>query len=257
MQSYPLQLSVASNTRTLSAQADLFVYESSSTVPDTGDARIVVKPDTGNEIVLRPGQAFRLQGGEMATNWNIKSLDSNVDITGTVIIGSGEFFDANKVTTVKLDGEFANNVNVNNTPAAPVHVRIDTEQIVNISGNILNYNRTYYSRADVVAAKNQAIVTAAENVAGVVLQKWMIAHTMPGAGPNTVSILAKATAPLSKHDGDVLFSHTMSTAASSVNLSSDLAKDGMLMVPPGLGVWLFIESAGLTVVTHDIKLRVR
>lgn len=95
MQTYPLVLTAAAPNVCFMAAADFFVFESGSS---SGDSHIVVKPSSGTEIVLKPGQRFRMPPmpqGDGVTQWFVRSLDGVSTINGKIIIGSGEFDDCN------------------------------------------------------------------------------------------------------------------------------------------------------------------
>lgn len=99
MQSYPINLTAATPATSINIQGDNFVYESCSSLID--EQRIIVKPEVGNEIVLRPGQQFRLT--QQSGCWFVRSYDGTSAIAGIVIIGSGEFYDSNTKNTFKFD----------------------------------------------------------------------------------------------------------------------------------------------------------
>lgn len=254
MHSYPLNLAPGA-ARDFTAQADLFVYESGAVTPDTGDLRIIVKPDTGGEIVLRPGQRFRLAPGAKATNWNVKANDAAMTITGSLVIGAGEFDDANTLNTFKLDGTFTNTVKVsnttaervpveldaaagikiNNTTAQRVPVSLDSQQSINVSGALVTYTHKYVGNTASLAQTAIAMLAAASNINGAVLEKFDV-----NIGTGTLfTIVAKATPPASTSDGDVLF---MSSGPVGVN-SLDMAKSGRIKVPAGMGIWYVSQAA--------------
>jgi len=199
MQSYPINL-FGGGSQTFSTAARRFIYESGQTDPIGGDARVIVKPDTGNEIVLRPGQAFGLAPGETAANWYVRPFDPTARITGTAIIGSGDFSDgtfkvdsSTGVIAVRPEGGFQ----IVNTAANRVPVALDplTEKAMK-EFPIVSY--TNYKNA--ITPSNPGdfvvVVTAAENVRGVILES---AHQAGG-----IQLNAKETKPISKYDGDVL-----------------------------------------------------
>lgn len=229
MHSYPLNLAPGA-ARDFTAQADLFVYESGAVTPDTGDLRIIVKPDTGGEIVLRPGQRFRLAPGATATNWNVKANDAAVTITGNLIIGAGEFDDANTLNTFKLDGTFTNTVKVNNTTAERVPVSLDVAQTqpvsivgtVNVAGQTVNYTHSW-SDAAIAAQVAQVIIAPSANVNGAYIEfaEFSCAGGTSGtqAAAYIGALIAKAgVAPVSSTDGDVVMAAVMSqTVVNSTN----------------------------------------
>lgn len=94
MQSYPMALSAAVPSAVFMSEADLFVYESGVSL--VGDNRIIVKPESGAEIILKPGQRVRMAADREKTRvWYVRSFDGVSVITGTIVIGSGEFEDSN------------------------------------------------------------------------------------------------------------------------------------------------------------------
>ncbi len=97
MQSYPLALSSAMNVTSFANDADHFIYESGVSA---GDARIIVRPENGAEIILKPGQSFRIASD--ASRWFVKSFDGVSTIAGVIIIGSGDFVDNGIVGTVSV-----------------------------------------------------------------------------------------------------------------------------------------------------------
>jgi hypothetical protein len=227
MQSYPLSIQLGQE-RGYAAAGDLFVYESSTSVPPTGDSRIVVKPNSGTEIVLRPGQSFRLQHGDGASNWSVRALDPTVVIVGYVIIGSGEFTDANTVNTIKLDGSFANLVTVTN----PKEQRIPTAETLTYGRNF-----AHTTAADVMLN----IVTAAENVNGVWIEQISMT-ACSNAGSTTFAVIAKigAATPLNYFDGEILYSSIL--FGSSIVTINDRTTRRMF-VPAGRGVWFTQATA--------------
>lgn len=171
MQTYPFNITPAAS-RTFGATGDLFVYESGQGAGEGADTRIIVKPDSGGEITLRPGQQFRLPTGEKATQWNMRAVDVNGAVTGSVIIGAGEFHDANTLNKVQLDATFANVVTVANTAAERVPVSLDPNQLLQQAGPALAYNvaKKVLIQDNRVAATT-TIISAAENQNGVVIEQ--------------------------------------------------------------------------------------
>jgi hypothetical protein len=99
MQSYPFQFTPTFSTKPFNCAGDLFVYESSVA---SGDNRISVMPAGGGEIILKPGQSFRIT--KQTDVWYVQAYDSASTITGNFNIGSGDFKDSatstNQVTVV-------------------------------------------------------------------------------------------------------------------------------------------------------------
>lgn len=62
------------------------------------DATITVNQDSrGQRVLLQPGQAYRMSGGDTGTRWLIGNLRGEGTIVGRLVIGSGELTD-NRVT---------------------------------------------------------------------------------------------------------------------------------------------------------------
>lgn len=212
MQSYVFNLAPNNLVRAFDVPADLFVYESGVPTPTTGDTRIKIKPNTGAEMVLRPGQRFRLAPGSEASHWEVSALDPSVTLTGYVIIGSGEFDDANTLNKFTLDATLANNVTVTNTPGQRVPTSADLTQTipvsiagtVNVAGNTVQYTNSF-ADAGLVAITAQQIFAPASNPNGAYVEFAEVAMSASSNGVSTVvSLIAKATAPTSQTDGDVL-----------------------------------------------------
>lgn len=157
MQSYNLNLTAARPQTIYPATADLFVYESGTSA---GLTSIIVKPDNGNEITVKPGQWFRLTDGERASQWLVRSADGASVINGTIIIGSGEFGDANTLNKFTLDASFANNVEITNTTAKRVPVTLDTAQTLPVSLAAIRVNNTTAQRVPVTLDPAQVLNTS-------------------------------------------------------------------------------------------------
>jgi hypothetical protein len=227
MQSYVLQL-VGPQVVPFATVADLFVYESGAATGGT-DTRIMVKPDTGAEIVLRPGQRFRIdKASKKATRWQVHAFDPAVTITGSIIIGSGEFDDANTLNKFTLDASLANNVTVMNTAAARVPVTLDTTQIIQTSGGVIayqkSYNMTYLALGQVIN-----IVTAAQNVNGIMVNRTSMVGTATPSGVEA-AFIANAAVPTGSADGDVI--------AWVPAIPGLYVDDAQIKIPAGRGLWL-------------------
>ncbi|WP_228892545.1 hypothetical protein [Pseudoduganella aquatica] len=254
MQSYPFALDATNPSVTIAVAGDLFVYQKGIS---TGNAELSVKSDIGGEVDLIPGQRIRLPG--KPTRWTLKVKDGVSAVTGKIVIGSGEFDDANTLNTFKLDGTFSNTVKVSNTPAEAlpvtfgaitvgntsanrVPVALDPNLALNIaSGSTVAYTHKYISNASSAANTPIELLTAATNVNGVVLEKFDLL-----AGSScTFVVLAKATAPVSPTDGTVVYG---SNASGNAYVSMDLQKNGRVKIPAGLALWYMsfqVDSASL------------
>lgn len=228
MESYKFSLSSANPAFQIAAQGDLFVYESGAGATDTAETRVKIKPDTGGEILLRPGQRFRTPA--RTTQWNVTFVGPDA-ISGYFIVGEGDFDDANTKNSVKLDASFANNVTILNTTANRVPVSLDPNQSIN-AGIIVPYTHAYSSSANTSTAV--ALLPAFTNVNGAVLNRFDF--TGGSSGAHQYTIVAKATAPASMTDGDVLFAYADQGAA-QVRHSGTKPEDGQFKVAAGKGVW--------------------
>jgi len=169
MQTYALNLT--NDSRSYSSAGDLFVYESGQVAGNEGaDLRIIVKPDSGGEITLKPGQQFRLPKGESAMQWYVRAATPGNNITGYIIIGAGEFDDANTLNTFKLDGTFTNAVKVTNTEAERVPVSLDPKQLLQQTAPLMAYNAS--REVNISSATGPTtLFTAAENVNGLIIEQ--------------------------------------------------------------------------------------
>jgi hypothetical protein len=234
------------NTQTLPCVGTGFWFESGTS--STTNPYIVVKPDTGAEIVLKPGQHFQDAAAPTGT-WRIYALDPTAAITGRVIIGNGEFGDSNISNTFKLDGTFTNSVNVNNTTAAPANVAIvgvttATPLPVVIPGTVktaqgaMTYTNSFASQA--VMSNNGVlnILPAASNVNGAILNQTLVSGANGTSAPTLYSFIAKATAPTSPTDGDVL------DVVMCINSSiSNFQNQNPIQVAAGKGIWVIATNA--------------
>ncbi|WP_219909703.1 phage head spike fiber domain-containing protein [Pseudoduganella armeniaca] len=204
-----------------------------------GEGRIRVKPDTGGEIVLRPGQRYRTP--ERTTNWTIRPYGAE-PLEGWLIIGQGDFDDANTKNSVKLDATFANVVTVANDTnsrvpitvmndtSARVPVSLDPNQLIQQSAPIMAYTNAKSNINMPVNGTWIAVLTAAENVNGVILEQVMATQTYV--------LCAKASMPQGYYDGDVLSSN------------APLMDTTRRKVPAGKGVWM--QSANGTTGTVNV-----
>lgn len=239
MQSYVLNLSPSNLVRAFDVPADLFVYESGAPTPTTGETRIKVKPNTGAEIVLRPGQRFRLAPDSNATHWEVSALDPSVTLAGYVIIGSGEFDDANTLNKVTLDATFANQVTVTNTTASRVPVALDPTAVLNTNQNIMQYTGSW--EYGTLTTAPVAVVLAASNINGVDIKQVQLFGAAGTSGHWCLIAKTGAVAPTNFQDGDVLECGAL-TASTTVGLKFLTG----VRVPAGKTVWFYSTADNAT-----------
>lgn len=193
-----------------------------------GDTTIKIKPDSGAEMYLRPGQRFRLAPGEKATNWQVAAVDKTIELSGAIIIGSGEFDDANTLNKVQLDATFANVVKVNNTPAERVPVAFDPTATLN-TAPLMSYNAFKSFVAAAAGSYNTALIPASENLNGVIVEQLR-------ASGSALSFLAKATVPTGYNDASAAF-------LNSVNVA--VIDRTRIKVPAGQAVWIVNQQGSV------------
>lgn len=114
MQLYPISLNAGNQRGTsISAHGHFIYFESGSVNPSTGDPHLRISTDNGDDILLKPGQGFKLP--KKCTSWRLSVLDGTSDIAGTLLIGDGEFNDNNTQNLITLAAS-----NVPNAAALPV-----------------------------------------------------------------------------------------------------------------------------------------
>lgn len=277
METYPLSFTALKGFQNLPAQGDLIVYESAN-VALNAETRVRVKPDSGGEVWLKPGQWFRAT--QMVTNWSIKSFNGNDVIDAFFVIGSGDFGDANTLNKFTLDATFANNVAVTNTGANPVPVSIQNAQVeitndagnrigvtldtaqtipvsiagtVNVAGTTVNYTNAF-ADAGTAAQVAQVVFTPAQNPNGAYLEFAEIAVVAYNVGTGysfSASLIAKAgAAPASSVDGDVLLLAVCETMASYTYKSTTFAPT-RIKIAAGKGLYLN-QTANCTSATKTV-----
>lgn len=252
MQTYPLKLSAAASQAMFSTRADLFVYESGDSA---GDTRILVKPDSGGEIALRPGQRFRLPPGEKASQWLVRVYTTGATIDGTIIIGSGDFDDANTNNIVTLSESFSNTVlvsnsgegqaipvsltgtKINNTTAERIPVSLDEGQLASLEGQAMAYTKAWTHNAVLAGNTSVQIMAPAENTNGAILHVFKSISKKSGGGDAFMTLLAKNGAPISLTDGDVLMAQTIPVDYANAELPH------AIRVPAGRGLYLYASAA--------------
>lgn len=205
---------------------------------------------SGNTILLMPGQSYRLDDNDkVPTEWILSNFKAAEVITGQVMVGEGDFRDSNTSNTsyVKLDATFANNVRITNTPADRVNVSLDTSQILQIAGQSVNYTNAWadIGNGPVVA---QQIFSAASNPNGAWIEFVDFSLVNQQQTPSFIaSIIAKATAPATQTDGDVLF--VASAAGTSATASGTLAvvnQTQSVRIKVAAGKGLYLNQTGGT-----------
>lgn len=273
MQTYALKLATLAQAVQFTLEADRFVYESGATTPEGGDTRIKVKADTGAEIVLRPGQWFRLSPEEgRATRWQVQAFDPVAVIDGAVIIGSGEFGDANTLNKFKLDATFANNVKVtntgageavpvaiasggvlvNNTTGQRVPVTFDTAQTLNVNvlGQTVQYTNAWNAGGNADTGGAIPIFLPASNPNGAYIEFAEVSMANGGSmSPQNVYFMAKTTAPAAPGDGDQVMTAFLAGCSSGTTAGTPFAQVNQVLgvrikIPAGKGLYYWQVGAG-------------
>lgn len=196
---------------------------------------------SGNTILLMPGQSYRLDEADKSpTEWLISNLKGLEVITGQVLIGEGEFIDSNTTNVMKLDATFANNVKVTNDTLSRIPVTLDTNQILQIAGQTVQYTNSFI---DASPAANVAIqvFTAAQNPNGAYIEFAEIALSASNFNSyNVVTLLAKATAPTSPTDGDGIMVAVCNggNGASAYPNNVNQILGQRIKIPAGKGLWI-------------------
>jgi len=194
METYPINLTPGNGgAYQIPATGDLFVYESATTA---GDVRIRVKPDTGGEIILKPGQRFRTP--ERTTMWTIRLVGTD-PVAGFLIIGEGDFDDANTLNKVTLDAQFANNVTVMNSAANRVPVSMDPAQLLQQQAPLMAYTNS--ASVTVTTGTPGKLIDAAQNVNGVIVELLLVQNA---AYFSALTAKVGSVAPANYKDGDVI-----------------------------------------------------
>lgn len=222
MQYYPLILTAEKNAEIIHATGAGFWYESVSAL--AGDSRIVLKPEMGNEVVLKPGQSVKLT--QEVGRWFVRSFSGSAAITASIIVGSGEFQDNNATisapvsvnnfpATQQVSGNVSiagGEVEIKNDAGNPIPVTISAEiEVKNDTGNPLTVQENlitstasylYSSGGGILNNVAQQIVAPADNTAGIIIHNAAIFTA--GGTICSFSIIAKNAAPANSTDGNVL-----------------------------------------------------
>lgn len=265
LQYYDILLAVGAN-KEISAQGRYIYYYNGTTphitdgtvLATAGAQRIKVRPGgTGNEILLMPGQSFKLDPADKEPGtWRIENYGATETITGQIMIGTGEFNDANTLNTIKLDATFANSVTVVNSTAARVPTTADITQTipVSIAGNVnvTTGGAVAYTNAFTSAAQTNAtaveVLAAASNTAGVDVKR--VRHSGGSNLTGTVALIAATSAPagLTTAGNQVIWS------AGYVTENPDSVQGDAIRVPTGKGLWFIgdVSETALKSVLYSI-----
>lgn len=219
MQTHPLMLTSAAPATSINIAGRAFRYIEGSSA---GNARIIVKPENGNEMELKPGQGFKL--ADEAGRWFVKSLDGVSAITGTLNIGSGDFEDNN----VQVSGTMAANATIVNTPTVNIAAGNKVQE------EILAYTHSFTSSNSTGQNIAVEIISPGANTNGVIIQSALIVATTS----QDHAFLAKSSAPTGTADGDcILFVSMGLTQGTTLQLPS------RIRVPAGKGVYFIQNNA--------------
>jgi len=103
MQYYDLNIGVT-GSRFIDVRASFIYFLNGSA--GGSDTTIKVKNESGgDEILLKPGQAFRLPNGQFYNRWIISNYLGQAAIVGQLLLGEGDFFDGRISGSVEvIDG---------------------------------------------------------------------------------------------------------------------------------------------------------
>lgn len=180
-----LDFSVASSGAQvpLNAAGD-FIRYSIITVGTSGP-RIRIKADSGDDLVMKPGDKVRT--AKRFSRMTVEAYDG-VAVEGFLQVGEGAFDSDSVVGNVTVDGT----VVVSSVTAT-----------VTAKDEGITYGAAFASTTALAANTPENVIAAASNLAGYVV--WAAAiRNARSAGNINASMLAKASAPGSVIDGDVL-----------------------------------------------------
>lgn len=237
MQNYPISLSPASRTNSPGVFGTGFWYESGTGSND--NASLIVTPERGSPITIRPGQWFRLPNA--VGSWLITSEDATETITGNIIIGAGDFGDAAKRIT--LDATFANEVTVKNTAGNPVPVSIggganvpvtiaaQTLGNLTVQENLVAYTGSYTDGNTLTINTPVQLVAPGANVNGITVHAGLIQDST--ADNQNTAFIAKATAPTGTTDGDLILHSFGKTTGPGIEKLGNKVR-----IPAGRGLYV-------------------
>jgi len=253
MQSLNLSLSPTNPSAIINIEASGLWYESATGI---GNPRIIVSPEVGGDIELKPGQRVKMT--EMSKSWRVRSLTPISTISAKILIGSGEFEDNSSLVT--LDATFANQVTVMN-PSLPVTISGGDVEIKNDAGNpipatITNTPSVTISGTATVqenllsitggvahTAKAQfngtTIITNVANTNGITIHSLTLSF-VTGSNGMGISLVAKnGSLPANGYDGVVIFSAYLEGAKSGNFILPNKVK-----IPAGYGVAIMNSGSG-------------
>ncbi|HEX8611938.1 MAG TPA: hypothetical protein VF800_11685 [Telluria sp.] len=222
----------------ISAQGRYVYYQAGSTaLIDAGTASAnagnqgikCTAGGTGTSVVLMPGQSLRLPANEKAPGyWRIDNAKNLEGVYGKLLVGEGEFTDANILNTVRLDGSVVNLMKVSNSTAERVPVKLDPNDIY-MMGPIVQYTDSLF-HATPLGAGAYVLVSPAANVNGVILSKTLLTSDASAA----YSLLTKSSTPANVVDGNVLY-YVGPTSPVIDNVQA-------IRIPPGRGLYFYASS---------------
>lgn len=128
---------------------------------------------------------------------------------------------------VDIDFQAGVNASISITGSVAVSSLTDTQ---------CNYDNSYKSITNLAAATAEQIIAPGANTNGMIVNKAMIASR--SNVPNTISILAKATAPTTVIDGDVI-----AISWADANIVQYLNNEAQIKIPAGKGLYVISTYA--------------
>jgi hypothetical protein len=216
MKYFPFSVGVGESTR-IQARASYLRYYSVSAGAASPTLRI--KTTSGLDVLLKPGQSLRLPLGITSSDWAISNHDAALTITGLLVLGDGQIDDDRITGSVTIDSV----ASITGT--------------VSVAGTVITqeqgyaYGAAYSSNSVIAALGNSQVFAAASNLAGAIVHSVYLYST--SAGSPAITLLAKATAPASPIDGDIIIGvHGAAGAAVVANQLTAPVK-----IPSGKGLY--------------------
>lgn len=270
MQNLPLKLSATNQATVLQVAGNGFWYESAAGSPEL---RIIITPEYGSDLVLRPGQSVRLS--KNIGTWTVRSYDNSATINGNIIIGSGEFSD-NNTTVANVSGSVSvtsgniavtsGSVTVNNGVGSPVPVDIRNGQVeitndagnpLPVSGSINVAGSTVPTHAALnVAMRPRDAITAAVTSVTVATTGTQVLLTTSGNGIllKSVTVFSRTTSSNSNLCSYISLSGAISATLISVSMNTiDTAQSRAmgsvnkvmdLYIPAGVNIYCYANMNG-------------